>query len=261
MSAKKQEIIPANDPVPLPTSQGNGGLVQVLDRALRDQNVPMERIEKVWEMIQQIEHRAAKTAWHDAMMATQAEMDMVVKDSRNDQTRSNFASYAALDAAVRPIYTRHGFALTFDTGEGGFGAVPENHVRVLCDALRGAYSRLYHIDIPADGKGAKGGDVMTKTHATMSAVSYGQRGLLKMIFNIATGDKREDDDGNAAARDPISVAQLQALINLADEVGVDKARICRLYKIEGLAQLPANLFETAMKKLRTTRQHQRTAAE
>ena len=37
---------------------------------------------------------------------------------------------------------------------------------------------------------------MTKTHAAGSALTYGQRYLLKMIFNIAIGS---DDDGNAAS--------------------------------------------------------------
>jgi hypothetical protein len=50
--------------------------------------------------------------------------------------------------------------------------------------------------MPADGKGAKGGDVMTRTHATGSALSYGMRYLLKMIFNVAVGE--DDDDGNDA---------------------------------------------------------------
>jgi hypothetical protein len=48
--------------------------------------------------------------------------------------------------------------------------------------------------MPSDGKGAKGGDVMTKTHATGAAMSYGARYLLKFIFNIAVGE--EDSDGN-----------------------------------------------------------------
>ena len=60
------------------------------------------------------------------------------------------------------------------------------------------YKRTFHIDMPADGKGAQGRDVMTRTHATGSAVSYGRRYLLLMIFNIAVGG--EDDDGNAAGK-------------------------------------------------------------
>jgi hypothetical protein len=65
---------------------------------------------------------------------------------------------------------------------------------------RDGYAREYHIDMPADGKGAKGGDVMTKTHAVGSAVSYGMRYLLKMIFNVAVGE--DDDDGNTAEGRP-----------------------------------------------------------
>jgi hypothetical protein len=35
--------------------------------------------------------------------------------------------------------------------------------------------------MPGDGKGAKGGDVMTKTHATGAALSYGQRYLAECV--------------------------------------------------------------------------------
>jgi hypothetical protein len=49
--------------------------------------------------------------------------------------------------------------------------------------------------MPADGKGARGNDVMTKTHATGAAITYGKRYLLGMIFNLAV---TRDDDGNGA---------------------------------------------------------------
>jgi hypothetical protein len=48
--------------------------------------------------------------------------------------------------------------------------------------------------MPTDGKGAKGGDVMTKTHAAGAGMQYGMRYLLKGIFNVAIGE--EDKDGN-----------------------------------------------------------------
>jgi hypothetical protein len=50
--------------------------------------------------------------------------------------------------------------------------------------------------MPSDGKGAKGGDVMTKTHATGAASQYGMRYLLKMIFNVAIGEDDNDGNGN-----------------------------------------------------------------
>jgi hypothetical protein len=50
----------------------------------------------------------------------------------------------------------------------------QNCVRVVCYVAAHGHERKHHIDLPADGKGAKGGDVMTKTHATMSAITYGR---------------------------------------------------------------------------------------
>jgi len=49
-----------------------------------------------------------------------------------------------------------------------------------------------HDEIP---RCSREGDVMSRTHATASALSYGMRYLLRLIFNIAVG---EGDDGNKA---------------------------------------------------------------
>ena len=70
--------------------------------------------------------------------------------------------------------------------------------------------------MPADGKGAKGGNVMSLTHATGAAAGYGMRYLLKMIFNIAIGE--EDTDGNLAAADLPLFAEHMAAIELAPSV-------------------------------------------
>lgn len=142
-------------------------------------------------MYERITAKDAERAYDEAMNAAQAEMAPIRADAANKQTNSRYATFVALDKALRPIYTRHGFSLSFDTGDGA----PEGHVRVVCHVSHsGGDARHPHIDMPADGKGAKGNDVMTRTHATGAAITYGQRYLLKMVFNIAVGD---DDDGNA----------------------------------------------------------------
>jgi hypothetical protein len=65
----------------------------------------------------------------------------------------------------------------------------------VCYVTCAGHTRKYRVDMPADGGGAKGGSVMTKTHAHGSAMTYGQRYLLRAIFNLAIG---QDDDGKAA---------------------------------------------------------------
>ena len=149
-------------------------------------------IERLVALKERMEAKQAEMAFSDAMNKAQRNMGPVNADLENPQTRSRYASYWALDRRVRPIYTANGFSLSFDEGD---SPKPE-HVRVLCYVSHVAgHTRTYHKDIPADGKGAKGGDVMTKTHAAGAADSYGRRYLLKGIFNIAIGE--EDTDGNS----------------------------------------------------------------
>lgn len=153
----------------------------------------LDKLERLIAMNDRIQAQAAEQEFNGAMARVQSEMRKVSTDAQNPQTRSRYASYAAIDKALRPIYGREGFSLSFDTAD---APAPET-IRVLCLVSHQAgHTRTYHIDMPADGKGAKGNDVMTKTHASGSAMTYGMRYLVKMIFNVAVGEA--DDDGNGA---------------------------------------------------------------
>jgi hypothetical protein len=167
----------------------------MFERLARDPNASVEKIERLMALWERNEARHAEMGYNTAMSEAQKEMRPIATDAENPETRSKYASYAALDRALRPIYTKHGFALSYDTGDTPL----VEHVRMLCKVTHiSGHAEVKHIDIPADGKGPKGGAVMTKTHATGSATTYGMRYLLKMIFNVAIGEG--DDDGNEAGR-------------------------------------------------------------
>ena len=189
--------VPSADASAATPSEPNGrdSAISLFERLARDPSASVEKIERLMALWERGEAKTAEAAFNVAMSSAQSEMRPVAADASNPQTRSRYASYEALDRVLRPIYTTHGFGLSFDTGD----APVSEWVRVLCYVTHASgHARTYHADMPADGKGAKGGDVMTKTHAVGSAMSYGMRYLLKMIFNVAVGD--EDDDGNAAGR-------------------------------------------------------------
>lgn len=248
-AAVKQVTIREEGPTqPIPAQSESGAIVSMIERAARDPSVDVDKLRQLMEMRQQVEARTAEREFDGAMTDAQAKLRRVRADANNPQTRSKYASYAALDRSLRPIYTDAGFALSFNTEPVG-----DAMVRVLCDVShRGGHKRRYQIDMPADGKGAKGGDVMTKTHATGSAVSYGMRYLLKMIFNIAVGD---DDDGNAASDtgDRVSGEQLADLQAIIVEVGADIAKFCKYFKVEHLEDLAASKFTAAKQALEAKR--------
>lgn len=153
-------------------------------------NAAIDVIERLAALQEKTLARNAEIDFNEAMNKVQTEIKRVAPDLDNPQTHSRYASYAAIDRKIRPIYSQSGFALSFSTDD---CPQPES-VRVVCYVTLGAHTRKYQVDMPADGKGAKGGDVMTKTHATGAAMSYGMRYLVKGIFNIAIGE--EDTDGN-----------------------------------------------------------------
>ena len=182
----------------LPSPASGGGEVAaiaflaMIERAARDPTINVDKLDRLLQMRERENARVAEQAFNAALADAQTEMQPVAADSDNPQTRSRYASYAALDRTVRPIYTKHGFGLTFNTNV----APASEQVRILCDVTHArGHTRRYHVDMPVDGKGARGGDVMTKTHAMGSGISYGMRYLLRLIFNLAID---QDDDGNAA---------------------------------------------------------------
>ena len=194
---------------------------------------------------------------HRAFVAAQAEIGRIAADATNPQTRSKYATYGKLDSVLRPIYTRHGFALSFDSGD----TEKLDHERVLCHVShRGGFTRTHHKDMPADGKGAKGGDVMTKTHASGAATSYGMRYLLRMIFNVAIGE--EDTDGNSPVADAlrtITSEQAAEIKRLLQQTNSDtKAFLAAMGGAASVDELPGSIYQRAMMALNKKLANQRS---
>lgn len=219
---------------------------QQLLRIAGDPKIPVARLREIAELRQQIRMQDAEEAFNQSMVECQHDMRPVEADANNPQTHSNYATLYALDKKMRPVYSRHGFALSFDTTD----CPVEGHMRVLCYVSRGLFTRRYQYDVAVDTKGPKGNDVMTKTHAGGSAFSYGKRYLELAIFNVTIG---KDDDGNRAgghdAEPYISQVQVDELIELADDGGADKVAFCRLMKVDGIAHIPVSRFEEAKAQL------------
>lgn len=218
----------------------SAAIIQVIERAASDPNTDVDKMERLLAMHERILERNGEQAFNTAMTEAQAGMTPVSADAINSHTKTKYASYAQLDRALRPIYTEHGFSLSFDSGDGAL----EKHVRVLCYVgHRNGFTRTYHADIPADGKGAKGGDVMTLTHAAGAAFTYGQRYLLKLIFNVAVGEG--DTDGNTV----ITAEQKDTIIKLIRETESDTGKFLKFLGAESVDLIPAGDYLRARRAL------------
>jgi len=194
----------------------SSAVLSMIERAASDPNVDVFKMEKLLDMQERVLDKRAESEFFGSLNRCQSRMTRIATDSSNGQTKSRYASYAALDRVLRPIYTEEGLSLSFDTEP----TDNPDTVQVLCYASNGTYTKRYSVVMPADGKGAKGGDVMTKTHATGSAMSYGMRYLLKMIFNVAIGE--DDTDGNMPAANEPDVTDW--LILIKDSADLDELK-------------------------------------
>lgn len=222
-----------------------GALMEVITRAARDPATDVDKLERLMSLYERITSKQAEQAFNEAMKAAQAEMPRIHKNKKNDHTKSTYADLDAVIKTIAPIYTKHGFALSFGTGDGA----PQNYYRVTCHVSHAAgFSRDYHADIPADTKGAKGGDTKTEMHGFGSSMSYGRRYLTLLIFNIATTD---DNDGNSTGT--ISDEQIAVIDKLLTETKANVSKFCAFMKVDAIYEIPAKHFNKARVALEARR--------
>jgi len=198
-----QELVPATPMSLLRLALSHSAGIDVIERlaALQDR----ERA------------RADEIEFNDALTRIQEQIKRIAPDMVG-QKSNKYATYAAIDRVIRPIYAKEGMSLSFTHAD----CPKPDHIRVICRcALRG-HKELYQVDWPVDPKGPKGEPVMTATQATGASDSYAKRYLVKDIFNIAIGEL--DNDGELATNGEL----MEALEWIANASSPDELK--RLYK-------------------------------
>jgi hypothetical protein len=177
----------------------------------------VEKLQRMMTMQEELEKRQAATRYNENMSMAQSEMTRISKDSANVITRSKYASLEALDAEIRPIYTKYGFSVSFND------ETPDERpdwLRLIAYVSCGADTRKFTKWIPVSTTGLRGQQAMTATHASIASVTYGRRALLKMIFNLA----EEDTDGNLKVFDRVQGERSDTEIKLDAAAVIEEMR-------------------------------------
>jgi hypothetical protein len=224
-------------------------LEMIVNKLLSDPELSLERVERAYDLVERIKRRQAETEYNAAMADAQARLLPIVKNRRNDHTKSNYADLAVIVEASMPIIGESGFGITFSDHKS-----QEPHcLGVRAEVMhRGGFAKTYDFDIPIDGAGMKGAVNKTDTQAYGSTKQYGRRYAFCGIFNITT--KERDNDGNRMppSNGPISaeqIAELETLLTQTDSnVTIFLGTFASVNKIEppaSLAEIPDRLFLSA----------------
>lgn len=223
-------------------------MIRLIERASRDPSVNMEKMQGLYEMKKDADKERAIVEFNIAMMQCQQEMLPIGKNAYNNQTKSKYANLEAVNNQIVPIYTKHGFSISF-------GTVPTQKEGQLIITAKvrhvAGHSEDYQLPLDLDGAGFKGTSNKTGVQAGGSTVSYARRYLTHMIFNLTTCD---DNDGQKIiqpeqGKRTITDDQIANLLSLAEEVETPIDTILRATRITNLSDMTVSQFSGVMKKL------------
>jgi hypothetical protein len=206
-------------------SSNASAMLNIIERAAFDPTVDIARLEMLFEMQRKFLADEARVKFERAMSAAQGEMGQVTKDAQNTHTKSRYARLEAVDEVIRPIYTKHGFSLSFNQAEAPTGAL-----KLTCKVGHEAgHSESYDLTGGLDNKGSQGTANKTDIQAAGSTVTYLRRYLTCMIFNVVIAD--QDRDGNDAKTNKAHLvrinekqkSEIAGLLKTLTDAGVETA--------------------------------------
>lgn len=192
-------LTPANDPEPLA-----GSLLNFVASAMADPNINVDKLQMLLSMQREIIADDARLQFNRAMSKAQGDMQPVVRDAENDQTKSRYARLETIDGGIRPIYTGHGFCLKFNSQP-----IDGPDIRIVCEVSHtSGHTERFQLDAPPDTLGPQGKPNKTALHGLGSTVSYLRRYLTCMVFNIVL--RNDDNDGNRQQQRPRDDGEVSA---------------------------------------------------
>lgn len=211
-------------------------MIQTAFDAAIKQGSAMEVVNAILEQQKWMIQHSEEENFNAALKRIQKQLKSIPKRGWNPDTKSPFATSEDIDLEIQKLLDEENMTLSFVPA---LSDKPDEVV-IIGSLSLGAFTKSYPLPLPADGKGAKGGGVMSRIHATGSAITYGKRYLKNMIFDLRF--KEIDDDGNSAS---LSFEKKQERNKRIEEMGrcVGEAQLTSLYRANIKDALAAKDYE------------------
>lgn len=236
--AEAQDIATVEHQPPAP-ADSTAAILSVIERAAANPDVDIDKMERLLAMQERVLDRQAEREYNEAMRLVQQECEPIVRKSLNKHTKSKYAALEEIAKNALPIITKHGFSLSFETDD----CPRDDHYRFVVEVMHdGGMTKRKRADIPIDDAGPEGKKNKSRTHAFGSTMSYGQRYMTVLAFNLAF----TDDDGNAAgAGDTITEEQVHELRRLMEMTKTEPGKFLEFMKADRLEDLPISQYGKA----------------
>lgn len=233
--------------LPAPQSE-TAAVLSMIERVARDPSVDLGKMVQLMEWRKEMIADQRRAAFDEAMAAAKAEIPVISKNrevdftSQKGRTHYKYEDLAEIARVVSPILAKQGLSYRYRVTSN-----VSEPVTVTCIVSH----RAGHFEEVTLVGGRDESGNKNSIQAVASTLTYLQRMTLKAALGLAASD---DDDGRSSDQgDTISQAQIEELIALADEVGADKAKFCKYFKVDGFAAIPTSRFSAAVDALKAKR--------
>lgn len=228
-------------------------MLAVIAKAAADPNVNPDKMRALLDLQKEIMAEEARISFTAAFIEMQAELPTITADGRiviegkpgKRGQNTPYAKFSTINSVVKPILKKHGFSLSFSAAPSPDGT--RLNVLGYLDHVRG-HQRSTTFPLPAETSGSK-----NNVQGWGSTFSYGKRYAAIALLNIVSEAKEDaDTDGRSFkemddASATISNAQKTKLEKAIEFCGVGLDKFCHHYNITATTELPAAMFNEAMK--------------
>lgn len=193
----------------LPERSEGATILSVISRAASDPSVDIDKMERLLLMHERMQAKQAEADFAADLAEMQDQLPSI-GERGNAANRYTYALWEDINAAIKPILKRFGFALSFRTD-------CQKDAIAVTGVLthRGGHREETTISLPADGSGNK-----NAVQAVASSVSYGKRYTAGALLNLTSHG--EDDDAFAATETFDTSAWRDAIAGAADKTELDR---------------------------------------
>lgn len=229
-------------------------LFSMIERAARDPNVDIAKMERLFEMQQQAAAKRARMEYDAAFSLMQPRLPEIDKrgkiliKSKGSEEVVQSTPYALWDdtnKVIKPILAEFGFGLSFRITQ-----TPDRLTTTAVLSHVGGHREETSFSAPIDNTGSK-----NNVQGWGSSFTYGKRYSGTALLNITT--RGEDDDGKAAGHVAADTQTVDKLKLMIAETKADTGWICSHYSVETLDDLTAKQIGDAMAGLAARKRAQK----
>lgn len=206
-------------PVPDRPAQSFGEMLMVM---IRNPEITADKLEAAMKMRREVLADEAKEAFQSHFAAFSAELPQVERDGTVELIRDGvakgrypFTTIEAMDTVLRPLLSKHGFALSFSSRD-------DKDSIVITGTLAGwGWEKSSTYALPPDT-----GPGRNALQARGSARRYAKRYITDDLCNVVR--KGKDDDGKGALEALIDPKQIKTLSDLLKQTKTDEANFLKI---------------------------------